>query len=226
MDTYSFMPIIMTDLNKPWEKVLSLGVPMTFSQKSVISSTGKKQTVGLYFIRRGCIRLSNVSLGGQDKVLFYLGHGTLFNEIPMLQLVDNYIFTCMEHTEAVFLPQSCITTKFIREYPDLMLNLLESMSKKSQFFYSQLCCFQQLDTFTNVCRTLFSMHLHSREGDTVVPRLTQLELASYLGVHRSSLHKTMVRLKREGVIGDYCKNKLEIRDPDKLWNYSQEGYDN
>ncbi|SBV91071.1 conserved hypothetical protein [uncultured delta proteobacterium] len=221
MESLSYVPIIMTDLNTPWEKVVHLGVPVTFPPKSIISRHDAEKAPGMYLIRRGGVRLSNISLSGADKVLFYLGRGTLFNEVPMLQYAGSGTFTSMEHTEAVFWPRKRINEEFIREYPDLILNLLESISRKMRAFYFQLCSQQQYDGFVNVCRALYSMHLFNRAGEDITPGLTRLELASYLGLHRSSLHKAMARLRDEGIIGEYSKKKLRLLDADRLKEYAE-----
>lgn len=224
MYKYSFFPpIILVDLNKPWEKVLSLGTPQTFQAKHILSlGAGGGTDSGLYYIRRGRIRLSNIAANGQEKVLFYMGNGTIFNEIPMLQMAGEYVFTSMETTEAVFWPKKRISVDFVREYPELLLNLLDSMSKKSQSFYTQLCNLRSFAALGNVCRALYSMHLHNRVGSVIVPRLTQQELAAYLGMHRSSLHKALTRLENEGIIENYSKKKLIICDVERLRWYAEE----
>ena len=220
-EAFGFYPVILVDLNTPWEKVLDSGTPVSFPVKSVISpnSSGASAS-GMYYIRRGRVRLSNIAANGQEKVMLYMGRGTLFNEIPMLQMGTDYLFTCMEQTDTVFISKKKMTRDFIREYPELMLNLLDSMSKKSHGFYSQLSGLRAFDSFVNVCRTLYSMHLFNRVGAVVVPRLTQQELAAFLGVHRSSLHKALFRLKDEDIIGPYNRNRLDILDPDRLLAYA------
>lgn len=215
-----FAPIIFFDLNKPWETVLSIGTPVSFPAKTIVTSAiFKSCSAGMYYIKKGCIRLSNIGYNGQTKVMLYLGRGNLFNEIPMLQHSYDFIFTTMEPTEAVYLPRQRITKDFIRENPELFFNLLESLTKKTQSFYSQLCVTHSVGSFNNVCRLLYSMHLFNRERGIVVPRLTQLELAAFLGIHRSSLHKSLTRLKDEGIIGTYSKTSLDILSPEKLLSY-------
>lgn len=217
-----FAPIILVDLNKPWEKVLPMGTCVRFTAKAIVSSsTFKFHDSGIYYIKKGCIRLSSIGLNGQEKVMLYMGKGTLFNEIPMLQYTYDYIFTAMEPTEAAFWPKKRLTTEFIKEYPDLLFNLLESMSKKTQGFYSQLSKTHTIGTFANVCRVLYSMALYNQSGGRIVPRLTQQEFAAFLGVHRSSLHKALFRLREEGVIGHYSRNELTIHDLDSLLAYAE-----
>ena len=213
----SFFPIILTDLNSPWEKVLNLGTPRSFPAKSIITvSDHGMSEIGMYYIRSGRVRLSSLTFDGTERIVLYMGKGTLFNELPMLILSSDHMFTCMEKTETVFLRKKNINEDFIKKNPELMLNLLISMGKKSKTFYSQFCNLRTLDTFSNVCHALYSMYLFNKINDLIVPRLTQQELASFLGVHRSSLHKALTRLKQEGIIGDYHRRKLIVFDEERL----------
>lgn len=219
----TFMPIILTQINTPWEKVYSLGVPVSFPVRRILSgcTAGCSDAgTGMYYIKRGRVRLSNLNPNGQERVVLYMGKGVLFNEIPMLDFNPDYLFTCMEAVDAVFWPKKLITGDFIREYPDLLLNLLESMGKKSRSFYCQLNSLRSFSSFANVCRTLYSMHLFNRVGERIVPELTQQELAALLGIHRSSLHKALTRLKDGGIIGSYHRKQLTIYDLPALYHYA------
>lgn len=219
-----FAPIILVDLNKPWERVLSEGTHVAFEAKNIVScATSDSDNAGMYYIKKGCIRLSNIGFDGQEKIMLYMGKGTLFNEVPMLQYATGYIFTATEYTESVFWPKKRITTVFIKEHPDLLLNLLESMSRKSKEFYSQLSSIRNMDTFTNVCRILCSMHLYNQRNGKIVPRLTQQEFAAFLGVHRSSLHKALFRLQKEGIIGHYSRTEFDVYDLKRLFAYAEAG---
>lgn len=213
-------PIIMSGLNTPWEKILASGTAVTFRPKFIISGrTSNREADGMYYIKRGCVRLSNISSNGQERIILYMGKGCVFNEVPMLQFSTDYIFTCTEQVEAIFWNKKILDSEFIRKYPELISNLMLSMSKKSQSFYAQLCVTRSYDSFVNVCRALYSMHMFNREKGEVVPRLTQLDLAAFLGIHRSSLHKALNRLEKEGIIGKYSRNKLTIYDAERLKCY-------
>lgn len=221
--SYLFLPIILTELNLVWSKALHLGEPVSFPEKTVISG-GYKETEpsrqGMYYIKRGLIRLTSLSHGGQERTMLYMGPGVFFREIPMMLHSGDSLFTCMEATDTVFFSKKQINVNFIHEYPDLFFNLLESMSKKSHCFYNLLSASTLSGSFNNTCRALYSMHLHNRRKGHVVPHLTQLELAAFLGIHRSSLHKALTRLKDEGVIGSYSRNHLVIHNPDALYEYA------
>lgn len=221
MDTDTLLfPIILTGLNTPWEKVLSEGTAMAFRPKCIISGRNSNMYGdGIYYIKRGSVKLSNISSTGQERIILYMGKGCVFNEVPMLQFSNDYIFTCLEQADVVFWNKKILSSEFIRKYPELISNLMFSMSRKSQNFYSQLCVTRSYNSFVNVCRALYSMYMFNREKGAVVPRLTQLDLAAFLGIHRSSLHKALNRLKEEGIIGTYSRGNLPVYDAERLKCY-------
>lgn len=222
----TYAPTILTDLNTPWEQVFHLGTPVSFKAKTILSArTADIEKAGLFYIKRGRIKLSHIAPNGQEKIMIYMGKGMLFNEIPMLLPFSDALFTVMEPTDAVFFPKKRLTLDFIKQYPHVILNMLESVSKKSQIFYTQLCTLRSFGTFANVCRALYSMHLYNREGQKIVPRLTQQELAALLGVHRSSLHKALFRLQSEGIIGTYSRKELPLYNEKVLKEYAEEPED-
>ena len=222
MSNTPYSPVTLVGLNLPWEKVLHLGVPVTFAAKQIITAGGSGGSDSFYYIRKGRVRLSYIAPSGSEKVLFYLGKGTLFAEIPVMIMSADCIFTCMDEVAAVLLKKSAVTSKkFLEEYPELMLNWVESTSVKSGNFFNQLCNAGLFDSFQSVCRLLYSMAIHSANEQIVVPQLSQQELASLLGIHRGSLHKALTRLKTEKVIGDYSKHELKILDLQLLKHYAE-----
>ncbi len=220
MTAVPLAPIVLTNLNTPWEQVLHLGRPVRFRPRQLIAFSHDDENSGFYYVRKGRIRLSYVSVRGQEKVLFYVGKGTLFHDIPVL-VESDYIFTCMEPTFAVYFRKKLISAVFAREYPEIMLNWVESTAHKSRNLFMQLCGSGLFDCFTNVCRALCSMVLHNNEQGRVIPQLTRQELAALLGIHRCSLHKSLARLYDEGIIGGYSRKELVVHDVERLQGYAQ-----
>ncbi len=218
-DYSQYRPVILINLNTAWEKMLHLGVPVSFVPRQIISAEVDGATQGFYYVRRGRVRLSYIASNGQEKVLFYVGKGTLFHDVPAIVKSTSCIFTCMDATSAVFFNKKMLSHKFISEHPEIITNWVESIAEKSTNFFHQLCGFGLLDSFANVCRLLYSMALYNREGDKIVPYLSKQECAALLGIHRASLHKALTRLQKEEIIGKYSRHELEILDMDKLESY-------
>lgn len=92
-----------------------------------------------------------------------MDEGCIFNEIPVLTVSSDYMFTCLENTETVSWTRQQVTEDFLRDYPDLILNLTETMAYKMKNFFMQLCTMSSYNSFVNVCRVLYSMHIYQRK---------------------------------------------------------------
>lgn len=218
-----FPPIILENLNAEWEKCLAMGVPKRFAAGACFSDAGSFEPVldeGMYYIRKGLVRLSQRESEGRHKIMLYLGRKVFFNEVPMLQRSDGYVFTCMEETESVFLPKRLVVGKLLKEDDALRKNLLASMSRKSMFYHRRIKFGQGKDALSRVCRALCSMRIHNSVGEKVAPRLTQRELADYLNLHRRTVQRVLARLQEEGVMSPYSCRGIEIYDQEKLLAFS------
>ncbi|MDR1947537.1 MAG: Crp/Fnr family transcriptional regulator [Desulfovibrio sp.] len=219
-----FHPIVLQDLNGPWEQVLHTGYSTSIPAGSVISGSGRRDGENrIFFIKQGRVSISHISGNGEERILMYLGRCCMFEEIPMQHDGMDCIFTCMENVGAVYWPKKILNGEFAAQHPELVLNLLKSLSLKSRIFSGRLCELHAFDSLGLVSRALYSMYLHSDRKKRPVPKLTQLELAAYLGIHRSSLHMVMTRLREEGIIGVYSKSRMEILNPDQLLAYALSG---
>lgn len=220
----SFLPIIMTGMNEPWEKIAHLGTRERFPKRSVVAGS-YEDVDGVYYLVKGLVRLSCITRTGREYAMMYMGEGMLFNENDVFHKGLNHFLTSVEPLETIFFPRAMFNEKFFGAHPDLAMNLISSLSQKSRVLYALLGATRSLDSFANVCRALYRMHLFNtvEEGGKgagrIVPRLSQQELAAFLGMHRASMHTALSRLKDEGIIGHYSKKELTIPDLPGLERY-------
>lgn len=223
MDTALFNPVIIKDSNLPWLRVAHLGSRVIFPQGAVVGGNVYEGCKGFYLILKGMVRLSYPAANGQEKVLFYVGRNSLFNDMPALIGTQTCIFTCLERVEAIrFETAEMRHPSFAAKYPELISNWLESAGVKCSLLFAQLSSSGVYSTFANVCRLLYTMSIHNRENGKIVPYLTQQDLASMLGIHRGSLHKAFTRLREEGIIGNYSRKELVIHDLARLRVYVED----
>ena len=220
----SFPPIIITGHNEIWEESLPMGVPVHFSAGTFFSDIGSSlpsPDAGIYFIKKGRVKLSGKDAKGEATTLLHFGEGMIFNEVPMLQHSNGYKIVCMEDTEAVFLPKRLVLGKIFKTNDKLRRNLLESMAYKSNCYLARLKTYGGSNALCLVSRALYSMYLYNRYEETVVPRLTQAELSEYLGLHRRTLQRALARLKEEGICGQYSHKHLDIFDHNQLLSLAE-----
>lgn len=220
----SLLPIIITGMNEPWEKITHLGTRERFPKRSVVAGGGA-DVDGIYYLVRGLVRLSCITRAGKEYAMLYMGEGMLFNENDIFHKGLNNFLTSIEPLETVFFPRAMLNEQFFGEHPDLAMNLISSMSQKTRVLYSLLGATRSLDSFAHVCRVLYRMHLFNRVQEAgssksrIVPRLCQQELAAFLGMHRASMHTAISRLKEERIIERYSKKELIITDLPALERY-------
>ena len=197
--------------NRMWREVLHLGTKCTFPAGYVQPGISGE---GFYFIKKGTVRLAYTSLGGQERVVFMIGHDSLFNEIPALksQVTPGVGFQCIELVEAWRFPASLLTdTDFISAYPHLISNLLQSMAVKSELLFSHATEGIFSSTIRRLCQILLSMaHEHKHSG------LSQTDVATMLGVHQTTIARSVRILRENNIIGRFTKKELEILDQDRL----------
>ncbi len=223
MDIAFFNPVIIKDCNLPWQRVVHLGSRVIFPQGAIVGGNIYEGAACFYLILKGMVRLSYPAASGQEKVLFYVGKNSFFNDMPAIMGLQTCIFTCLERVEAIrFETAEVRSDAFAAKYPDLINNWLESAGVKCTLLFAQLSSSGVYSTFANVCRLLYTMSLHNRENGKIVPYLTQQDFASMLNIHRGSLHKVFSRLREEGVIGNYSRKELVIYNLEKLREYTED----
>ena len=219
-EAMQFWPIILRNANLPWRTVLSLGSKVSFGKNTLVGCQFAPDGV-FYYIQKGLVRLSYPATTGNDKVIYYLGENTIFNELPASTKAKLCNFTCVENVQATAFDINLVRShKFIREYPDIILNLLDSSMQKGALYYHQLTSLGAYPAFNNVCRLLYSMCLHNKRGAKIVPQLNKKDFASIISIHRGSLHKCLSRLTEEGIIGKFSKNELVVYDVERLKEYA------
>lgn len=220
-ETYNFYPLFICNMNLPWKDVLHLGVKLHYKKKQIINNT-LDNTVGFYYLNKGRVSVSYIAECGSEKNVFFIGEGTLCNEIPTLSFGQSLaILTSMDNIELYFFNKEIVlSTEFMTTYPHLTKNLIESLCYKAGSLFSQACNLGLYDAFQNVCRVLYGMVIFTEDKTNIVPQLSQQDIASFVGIHRGSLHKILRRLKEEGVIGNYSRHSLTVLDVDKLHSYA------
>lgn len=195
--------------NTVWNEVLHLGTLCTFPKGH--SEPGHKSR-GFFFITKGCIRINYTSQEGRHRILLTIGQNSIFNEIPAMLLDSSVIsFVCPEPMEAYRFPADMLqSTQFIGQYPHLYLNIMQSLAAKTTFFASLVYSAGFATTRKQLCRLLLRMHLEKDVKKET--SMSQVEIAARLGVHPTTVARTIRALRNEGIIGAITKRSLEIKN--------------
>lgn len=139
----------MREMNAPWRTVLHLA-------ERCVLRRGERIPLGrkLYFLERGKVRLTQQSLEGMEKILWYIHEGCLFGETPFFDpMPSEGYFTCsVESVVWAFSPQSLDVVR--REHPDLLMNLAQSMARKMRALSHQAASLYLDSVLVRTCKFL------------------------------------------------------------------------
>ena len=208
-----------TELNRPWEEVLHLAKRYSYPKRSRISFTGAMAR-DFYYISEGRVCLQVSSASGKERTTNYFGPGCLFNLatvfVDSLLEADNGTWQVLQDTVFWRFPGSLLhDPAFVREYPQLIINLMSGMCFSIITQYSWLTDMYLADPMPRLCRYILGLSV-SAGSDEFAPGVTQQEAATHLGMHRGTLSAALKDLREAGVVAEFTRNRLHILDMTRL----------
>lgn len=204
----------------PWREVLHLGRPMKISRDAALFGTGDRMD-GIYYLDRGIMRLISLNQEGQESILLYVTSGNLLGESAMFNKMPVFAkFTAVEDCDLFFFDQQTVRERIMPSHPELVENLLEFMAYKVGVTLHHSCEIINPDVRGKVCRLLFDMVRHGGHENRSVPKITQQEMATALGLHRATFSKVLADLKREGILETATRREIVVKDLAALSHYA------
>ncbi len=205
------------DLEKLWATVFHEGVKLEKCKGHILkeSSVGESR---LYFLQKGEVSLVTISEEGKERLLgksqgpALLCEENIFSENNRL---DSSIILNTPCTLYAF-SKTWVHTKLLPHHPDLTLSLLQSFAAKTLKLINQRI-FLRSDSIRALICNFLQQYVLKDEGEVYArPRLSQVELANFLGVHPVSLNKSLKKLQSDGILGKYHKEKTCILDYERF----------
>ncbi len=153
-----------------------------------------EQPPGLFFVRRGRVRLSRNAPDGREQVLAMVGAGENFDAVPLFDDRPNpSTARAMSPVHCLLLPRDDLLA-LIRKHPDLALAALREMAGQLR----DLVVLVEDLAFRSVRERLARQLLHEAgEGAAV---LTHQELAERTGTVREIAGRALRQLAQEGLV--------------------------
>lgn len=202
----------MRDMNSGWRAVLHLGRRLAWPK-------GHRVPFGrdLFFLDRGKIRLTHQNLEGVEKILWYIHEGCVFGETPFFDpMPAESFFSCTTNC-VVYAFSSEDVDEIRKERPDLLINLLCSMSRKLRVLSNQACSLYLDNVLVRTCKFLSQRIIPGSEPLTADLGISKQEMASLLGVHRISLYKVLRQQEENGLFGSFAGNTVVILRPEEFF---------
>jgi len=149
----------------------------------------------VYFVLRGEVKVSRLSLEGREQVLAYLGPGEPFNLVPMFDGRGVHPSSVRANTEAVILAVDYDDFRaFLLDHPPMVLALLERCALRLRQVTALV---EELALHT--VRARLARFILEQAGDSD-RRWTQNELAACIGTVREMVGRTLRAFAEEGLI--------------------------
>ena len=153
-----------------------------------------EQPPGLFFVRRGRVRLSRTAPDGREQVLAMVGAGENFNAVPLFDERPNPATArAMSPVHCLLLPRDALLA-LMRKHPDLGIAALREMAGQLR----ELVVLVEDLAFRSV-RERLARQLLSEAGEGAAV-LTHQELAERTGTVREIAGRALRQLAQEGLV--------------------------
>lgn len=183
----------------------------TYKKNSIIVSEGNKMNF-IYIIKSGRVKLYRSSREKRDVILdikgedSVLGLATLFNAHPNPATIETI------EDSSVFIIKISKLENILLKNPFLSENIIKLIGNSLLVAQDRIKTLALDDSYTKVIKMLLSL---SNDSKVIDLDLTRIELASFIGISRETLSRTLSRLKNEELIEIKGKS-IFLNDKDKL----------
>lgn len=181
------------------ERVAALATQRNYGEGEIVCSQGDPGDA-LYAVVTGRIRISSGAADGREMFLNIMEPGDSFGEIALLDGgTRTATAVAMVASELVSLRRDHLFALLERE-PQVALDLLRQCGERLRWTSGLLEDAALLDAPARLAKRLFSLsHLHGeRSGSGYTLRISQEDLANFLGVSRQAVNQQLQAWKAKG----------------------------
>lgn len=168
----------------------------------------------LYALVSGRVEVSLLSSDGRKLGLNILHPGALFGEIALFDPGPRTAtITALEPTDVLGVKNTDVL-RALRDMPDLHVDMIQLAGKRMRWISDQLSDQVFLSMPTRLARKI--LHLTANSPDQVQSlRMSQTDLAEFVGASREAVSKTLAVWKRDKTI-DLTRGGLSVLDREAL----------
>ena len=194
------------------ERIASLATQRHYGEGEIVCSQGDPGDA-LYAVITGRIRISSGAADGREIFLNIMEPGDSFGEIALLDGgTRTASAVAMVPSELVSLRRDHLFALLERE-PQVALELLRLCGERLRWTSGLLEDAALLDAPARLAKRLLSLgHLHGeKNGDGFTLRISQEDLASFLGVTRQAVNQQLQAWKAKGWL-DLARGAVVVRN--------------
>ena len=200
------------------ERIASLATQRNYGEGEIVCSQGDPGDA-LYAVVSGRVRISSGAADGREIFLNIMEPGDSFGEIALLDGgTRTASAVAMVPSELVSLRRDHLFALLERE-PQVALELLRLCGERLRWTSGLLEDAALLDAPARLAKRLLSLgQLHGeRSGNGFRLRISQEDLASFLGVSRQAVNQQLQAWKAKGWV-DLARGSVTVRDEQALEN--------
>jgi CRP-like cAMP-binding protein len=173
----------------------------------------------LYILTSGRVKIYTLYHNGEEVIYDILSPPDFFGELNLLDGEDRSSYaTALEKTEALLLDRQPFL-ECLERFPPLTMRLLQVVSERLRHANSHIQTLASLDVYGRVLKVLTDLALdhgtHTREGESIALRITQSDLAGYVGSSRERVNKVLAHFRQKGYIS-LVRRQILIHRADAL----------
>ena len=190
-------------------ELAAIAHPMSLNKGQVLCEQGDDGD-SLYVIRSGALEISVVSAEGRKFLLEVMHAGDVIGEIALLDPGKRTAtVTALEASEIISISRGDLT-RAVQEDPMLGLNIATMVARRVRWVSSQL----HEQVFLPLPERLARKLLHLSRGEDTL-KISQNDLADFVGATRESVSKILSNWKHEGIV-DLGRQKIILLDDEAL----------
>lgn len=208
---------ILTAMNLPWRRLIDPSRKMLVPQDAWFSRCNS-DPLDFFYLAKGKILVMHADAEGNERAVFCLGSGNLFNEAPAAAGFDapnSPFFTMQECLVYRFSNALMRDPAFVSANPDLVINLMQGLAIKLLIMHTSLCNFTGVTALGRLSRFFYGLAEREQKMEFDLS-LTQEALAILLGMNRATIVRALKDLKDSGALLKFTKHKLILGDIDLL----------
>lgn len=179
----------------------------------------------VYIVCSGCIRLTQVSVGGKETILWFNFPGEIFGIAELWSGSPRQVNAVANQPSEVYSIHRQAFTDFLRNHPEAAMKAIGIISARVRSLGVLLTGLASDDVETRVARLLTRLAAVSsgagcrdvtdNDEFCVNVRMTHQDIASLVGASRQTVTSTLIRLRKVGAIRN-VDHHIHIARPERL----------
>ncbi len=166
----------------------------------------------LFFLATGLVKLTDVSVTGDEIIVHLYQPGAIFGERCFLQGAQQYCATALEHSDVLEISAGRVIEQ-VRSRPDTLLELLGDLSGRLAATDGEFQAFVSETVVVRLGAKLLALAAASETASDWLDLphgFRHEELAQMLGVQRETVTRAIANLKKLGMVATAGRGPMRI----------------